>query len=96
MSSFETNINEPNIKKKFKELEEKRIVWVDQYNELERLDEYFSHNPYLDCAFLNLLQLFEIIELSNDNDSFYENLTSTKHVSLGTFDWYREFDLRNP
>ena len=43
---------------------------------------------------MNLGQLLEIINLSIDNDSFYEKLKTNKFVTFGTLDFYREFEMK--
>lgn len=91
--SFGTYSTDSGIIKKFNKLEEKQKVWVEQYNKLQDIDKGFAHFPYFNCWFMSLPQLMEVINLSNDNNSFYETFRKTKHVSLNTLDWYREFDI---
>lgn len=57
------------------------------------IDTDYPKHPFFDCWFMSLPQLLEVINLSSDNNSFYEILRKTKHVSLNTLDWYREFDI---
>jgi len=91
--SFGTYSTDTNIIKKFEKLAEKQKVWVEQYNKLYNLDKGFSHFPYFNCWFLSLPQLLEVINISTDNNSFYETFRKIKHVSRNTLDWYREFDI---
>lgn len=93
--SFNTNSNDKQIIKKFEKLAEKQKVWIDQYEKLINLDKSFEHHPYFNCWFLSLPQLMEIINLSNDNNSFYETLTNTKYITMSTLDWYFEFNYTN-
>lgn len=48
--SFGTYSTEPNIIAKFEKLEEKRKLWVEQYNKLTMLDKGFAHFPYFNCS----------------------------------------------
>jgi hypothetical protein len=91
--TYGTFSSDPVVIKKFKQLEEKQEVLVEQYNKLHETDKAFAHFPYFNCWFMSLPQLMEIINLSNDNNSFYDTFRKTKHVSLNTLDWYREFDI---
>jgi hypothetical protein len=94
-NSYGTHSEEKRIIKKFESLKEKQQVWGDQYTKLKTLDKGFDHFPFFNCSFLNLGQLLEIINLSSDNDSFYDRLKSNKFVTFGTLDFYREFELKN-
>lgn len=91
--SFGTHSKDANIIKKFEKLAEKQAVWVEQYNKLYDLDKGFAHFPFFNCWFLSLPQLMEVIDISTDNNSFYETFRKTKHVSMNTLDWYKEFDI---
>ncbi|WP_374360593.1 hypothetical protein [Cloacibacterium sp.] len=92
--SYGTYSEEKNILKKFQELKEKQGIWTEQYTKLNDLDKAFNHFPYFDCSFMNLGQLLETINLSTDNDSFYEKLKANKFVTFGTLDFYREFEMK--
>ncbi|WP_458626481.1 hypothetical protein [Winogradskyella sp. PC D3.3] len=91
--SFGTYSEEQYIIKKFDKLNQMQKIWIEQYDKLIKLDEHFSRFPFFNCWFLSLPQLLEIINISTDNDSFYEIFRKTKHVTLNTLDWYREFDI---
>lgn len=92
--SYGAHSEEKNILKKFNELKEKQKIWSEQYAKLNNLDKAFSHFPYFDCSFMNLGQLLETINLSTDNDSFYEKLKANKFITFGTLDFYREFEMK--
>jgi hypothetical protein len=77
---------------KFEQLEVKRKKWTEQYSKLCVIDSSYPDNPFFDCWFMSLPQLIEVINLSSDNDSFYEIFRRTKHITSNTLDWYREFD----
>lgn len=80
--------------KKFEELKEKQTIWSEQYTKLNDLNKAFNHFPYFDSSFMNLGQLLETINLSKDNDSFYEKLKKNKFITFGTLDFYREFEMK--
>ena len=92
--SYGTYSYEKKILKKFEELKDKQSTWREQYTKLNNLDKAFNHFPYFNCSFMNLGQLLETINLSMDNDSFYEKLKSNKFVTFGTLDFYREFEMK--
>lgn len=73
---------------------ESQKEWILQYNKLSNIDEKKAF-PFLDCSFMNLGQLLEVINISTDNDSFYAKLKSNKCITYGTLDFYREFERRN-
>lgn len=93
--SYGTYSSDKRILKKFEQLKEKQRIWVEQYNKLNEIDERFSHFPFFNCSFLNLGQFIEILNLSKDNDTFYDKLKSNKFVTMGTLDFYKEFELTN-
>ena len=92
--SYGTYSEEKSILKKFEELKEKQKIWSEQYAKLNALDKAFNHFPYFDSSFMNLGQLLETINLSTDNNSFYEKLKTHKFVTFGTLDFYREFEMK--
>lgn len=91
--SYGTYSTDPQTIKKFDKLKEKQAKWTEQYNKLCVLDSDYPKHPFFDCWFMSLPQLLEVINLSTDNNSLYETLRKTKHVTLNTLDWYREFDI---
>lgn len=93
--TFHTNSQESQIIKGFKKIDEKREVINKQHSRLCDLNESYKTHPFFCCWFLGLPQLFEIIELATDNNSFYKSLTSAKHIIAVGADWYYEFDYAN-
>lgn len=93
--SFNTNSTDYIIIDKFQKFAEKQRNLLEQHNKLIEIDELYKNNPFFNCWFLGLPQLLEIIHLSNDNDSFFKVLTNTKYITMGTFDWYFEFNYTN-
>jgi hypothetical protein len=93
--TYGTHSEEKHHLQKFDMLKEKQKVWSEQFAKLNEIDKNFAHFPFFDCNFMNLGQLLEIINLSTDNDSFFEKLKSNKFVTFGTLDFYREFEMKN-
>ena len=91
--SYEACTEEQKIIEKFEQLEVKQKKWMEQYNKLYPIDDNYFQPPFFNCWFMSLPQLIEVINLSSDNDSFYEIFQRPKHITYNTFDWYREFDL---
>lgn len=91
--SFGTTSPDPKHVKKFEELSKRQMKWVEQYEKLSELDNTLARNLFFHCWFMSLPQLVEIINLSSGNDSFYEYLRKTQFVTMGTLNWYREFEL---
>jgi hypothetical protein len=77
---------------KFNALAKKQEELVEQYNALMEKDAMPKNNPYLDNWFISFNQLMEVINLSSDNESFYQNLITHKFIATGTFDFYNEFE----
>lgn len=92
--TYGTDSKEKNILNKFYELKEKQEIWSEQYTRLKKIDKAFEHSPFFNCSFMNLGQLLETINLSKNNDSFYEKLKTNKFVTFGTLDFYREFEMK--
>lgn len=93
--SYGTTKEDKKTKDKFDKLRKKQKIWVDQYNKLHSLDKGFAHYPFFNCWFLSFPQMLELLKRSNDVNSFYNLFKSIKHLSLGTFDWYNEFEKVN-
>ena len=91
--SFGTHSTDTRSIEKFEKLKDKQAKWVEQYNKLCAIDTDYPKHPFFNCWFMSLPQLLEVINLSSDSNSFYEILRKTKHISLNTLDWYREFDI---
>ena len=91
--SYGTYSTDSKTIEKFEKLKVKQAKWVEQYNKLCVIDTDYPKHPFFDCWFMSLPQLLEVISLSSDGNTFYEILRKTKHVSLNTLDWYREFDI---
>ncbi|MBE0650216.1 MAG: hypothetical protein IH595_05180 [Bacteroidales bacterium] len=91
--SYKTFSDDPEIVEKFKKLKGKQAKWVKQYDKLCEIDPKYPKYPFFDCWFMSLPQLLEVINLSTNNNSFYETFCKTKHVTLNTLDWYKEFDI---
>ncbi|MFV8323544.1 hypothetical protein [Flavobacterium sp. LS2R12] len=87
-----TTSNEPQIIKKFDDLASKQQVWIEQYNKFKDLDPNIEHWAYRNCWFFSLPQILELINLSSCNKSFEKALKATKYVSMGTMDWYSEYE----
>lgn len=91
--SYGTHSTDKTTIEKFNKLKTKQEKWVEQYNRLCVIDKDYPKRPFWDCWFMSLPQLLEVINLSTDNNSFYETFNKTKYVTLSTLDWYREFDI---
>lgn len=87
-----TTSNEPQIIKKFDDLMSKQQDWIEQYNKFKDLDPNSEHWAYRNCWFFSLPQILELINLSSCNMSFEKALKATKYVSMGTMDWYSEYE----
>lgn len=90
--TINTNLEDPRIVKKIKDLANKQKDWIEQYIKFKNLDPHFEHWPYRNCWFFSLQQMLELINLSHDNNSFEEALKANKYVSIGTMDWYSEYE----
>ncbi|MEJ0057611.1 MAG: hypothetical protein WDN75_19380 [Bacteroidota bacterium] len=88
---FSTTSEDPAIKKRFQKFNAKQQLWNEQLEELVKLDPRFQRRPFFHCWFLNYFHLATLLDDSVDNESFYKNLKSTKHVTSGTFDFFREY-----
>lgn len=91
--TYGTHSTDKTTIEKFDKLKAKQDKWVEQYNRLCLIDNDYPKRPFWDCWFMGLPQLLEVINLSTDNNTFYETFSKTKHITLGTLDWYREFDI---
>lgn len=90
--TYGTSSDDQQIKGRFQDISKMQRTWYEQYLKLKELDKSFERFPFFNCAFLSLPQVLEVINLSSDNNSFYENLTKGKAVALGTLDWYKDFE----
>ena len=90
--SYKINNADESTLRKFEEFENKRKVWVEQFEKLIKFDENLDNNLFFQCYFMSLPRIMELINLSSDNNSFYDFLTKNRFFIHGTFDWYYEFD----
>ncbi len=47
---------------------------------------------YFSSHFKSLAQIVEIINDSNSNEEFCDNLLKTKHITTGSLDWYFDYE----
>lgn len=87
-----TTSQDKRVTNKLAALNAKQQDWVEQYKKLCILDSKFEHWPYRNCWFFSLPQLIELINVSQDSESFYKAFTGNKYVSTGTMDWYTEYE----
>jgi hypothetical protein len=79
------------LKSKFEIIRKKSDAWRHQADELSKVDEGFDHFPFFNCWFLSLSQMLLVLKHSTDNESFYTTLKKSKHVTLGSSNFYYEF-----
>ncbi len=75
----------------FEKINRKRELWVEQAARLSSIDPEFNHFPFFNCWFLSIPQLLVILKHVNNNEEFQEALYSTRHITLGTSNFYAEF-----
>lgn len=63
--------------------------WMPFLNE-ERTNGDSKTNPFFNSWFLDFEQLMLIVKESNSNDELLDRLRETKHVTMGSYDFYRE------
>jgi hypothetical protein len=88
---FMTNKYNPFDKKYqdyFNKLNEKCSVISEQMEEIIRLNPEKTKRPFFDCWFLSLPQLLILLNESNSNDDFKNNLFRSRHITTGTNDFY--------
>ncbi len=87
-----TTSEDPRVVKKIAALTSKQQDWIEQYKKLCSMDSKFERWPYRNCWFSSLPQMVEMINVSQNNLTFYNILTANKYVSTGTMDWYSEYE----
>jgi len=92
--SFGSHSDDKNIVENLEKLKVRQGEWIKQYERFCEIIPNYSKLPDCgrNCWFMSLPQLLEIINLSNDNNSFYELFSKLRNISYSTLDWYREFD----
>lgn len=90
--TINTSSTDARVVKKMTALAEKQQDLIEQYKKLCNLDSKFERWPYRNCWFFSLPQIVEVINVSNDNETFYQAFTANKYVSTGTMDWYTEYE----
>lgn len=63
--------------------------WMPFLNK-ERTNGDSKRNPFFNSWFLDLEQLMLIVKESNSNDELLARLRETKHVTMGSYNFYRE------
>ena len=56
----------------------------------ERTNGDSKRNPFFNSWFLDFEQLMLIVKESNSNDELLARLRETKHVTMGSYNFYRE------
>jgi hypothetical protein len=68
----------------------KRPTLLKQHNELAKLRPEPKGPAFMNCWFLSLNQLLAILEGVSSNDSSQESLFTTRHIVMGSLDFYFE------
>ena len=63
---------------------------LKQHNELAKLRPEPKGPAFMNCWFLSLNQLLVILEGVSSNDSFQKSLFTTRHIVMGSLDFYFE------
>jgi hypothetical protein len=87
------------IEEKDKQLEQLRKYILEireQVKELEQLNNKMgTSKPFFNCNFYSLQQLLTIIRDSNSKEDFINKIISTRHLTMGTCNFYYEYDYVN-
>lgn len=59
------------------------------------IDMFEVNNQFFNSAFINLHQFLFCIENSENSAEFYDEINNTKYVSMGSFDFYQEYFMKN-
>jgi hypothetical protein len=63
---------------------------------LEQLNNNIGiSKPFFNCNFLSLQQLLTIIKDSNTKEDFINKVNSTRHLTMGTCNFYYEYNYVN-
>jgi len=68
---------------------------IKQTELISYITELHDKQPFFNTWFFNLHQLLFIIEQSNSNEDFYNKMIGSKHITMGSFDFYQEYFTRN-
>jgi len=63
---------------------------LDQYNELAKIQSDTKGVTFMNCWFLSLGHFLTILQGVSSNDSFQSSLFTTRHVMMGSLDFYFE------
>jgi hypothetical protein len=63
---------------------------LDQYNELAKIQSDAKGVTFMNCWFLSLGQFLTILQGVSSNDSFQSSLFTTRHIMMGSLDFYFE------
>ena len=80
------------LNRKFEDFEENRKLWVDLFNALCELDNNLGRNLFFEYYFLDLNKFLTILNESEDNNSFFENLPKDNFFHISELDWYFVYD----
>ncbi|MCK1997500.1 hypothetical protein MPH47_09750 [Psychrobacillus psychrodurans] len=82
-----------------KQLEQLRVYILELREQVKELGQ-LNHNrdnlkPFFNCNFYSLQQLLTIIADSNSKEDFIKKIRSTHHITMGTCNFYYEYDQVN-
>ena len=80
-----------NVIDAFDKLRKKRLQWIRQAEVLSQIDADFTNNPFFNCWFLSVPQLLVVLQYCNGNEDFQKVMYSTRHITMGTHNFYAEF-----
>jgi len=91
-TSLGTNSTNQSDINKFKVLEKKRLQWVSQLAEIQKITDRDIESMLFSNWFLSIFHLYELVIRANSNDEFYASLKQTKYVTFSTLDFYTEIE----
>lgn len=88
---YPINPADTNMTAKLRAAKKVSNAWQLLQAELKKTDPDYDHNPFLNSWFLNIPQIVTVLRYCKTNEEFWAALGSSKHVSLGTKNFYLEF-----
>lgn len=77
--------------KKIESLNDRAVKLNDQIKLLCEFENQYHQHPFFNCWHLSLPQLLVLLDRVTSNEAFWRELSSTRHVSMHTLDWYTEY-----
>ncbi|MBS1940649.1 MAG: hypothetical protein JST38_07230 [Bacteroidetes bacterium] len=91
---YEFSVPDAKLNEELDDLRIHRKALIEQYTKMVELEPGRKQHPFFPCWFLSVPQILVLLDDVTNPESFKNALWATRHMTMGTLDFYFEFATR--